>query len=401
MAPDEDPLDRAAVLAALGPGAVADAGSGIPVVLPVVHVAGPEQAAREAAAAVAAGCCGVQLIGQRRECYSPGDTQDLRRLNAQLLLKVEGARRAGVPAAGLAEALRILHTGPARPEGPRGFWRSEREMAAALIASGVPEPRAGEIARLQRRRGDILSHYSLPTDDLAAAVRAVRSRLGDSPMLCVNLWGRGVLEAAEGLLRPLWRQGVRVDALLCDAHQAALGTPAAEPLGELGRCAAALRREFRTRWPQRRFLYLAGCASKGVGGIEAPESAEAFGPVFARPLSCDAVITSGAGTGRSASRAKLSALRKAAGPNVCVGVASGVTPANVVDCVRAETDIVFVASGIAKDWNSLDPAKLSALLRAAREAVAPAVAVGGGGGGGGGGGARERAPKRARRRAQL
>eukprot|EP01065_Artemidia_motanka_P029396 TRINITY_DN35511_c0_g1_i1.p1 TRINITY_DN35511_c0_g1~~TRINITY_DN35511_c0_g1_i1.p1 ORF type:complete len:362 (+),score=116.71 TRINITY_DN35511_c0_g1_i1:41-1126(+) len=355
--------DRAAVRAALR------AEAGQPVVLPVVHVRTAQQAAREAAIAARAGCSGVELIGQRRECYAPGDANTLRRLNAQLFLQLDGLAKA-VPAEQAAAAELLIHSGSVAAE---DFYRTEGQMISGLVSLGVTRNRAAAIARLQRKRGDVLIRYSLDLEAMKDAVIAVRRAVGDEPVVCVNWWGRTLPDAADALLLPLMRQGVRVDAYHADAHQAALGTAAAGPSGVITAAAAALRTESMSRFG-RPFLYFAGCASKGVGGIEAPggEAAAAIEAALLTPVTADAVVTSGAGTGRAAGVEKLAALRRVAGSRVCVGVASGVTPDNVGDCVRAGIDVIFVASGVMRDWFRIDEEKLALLLQELRKASAAA-----------------------------
>lgn len=72
---------------------------------------------------------------------------------------------------------------------------------------------------------------------------------------------------------------------------------------------------------------------------------------------CDVVTTSGAGTGVAASPERIDRMRRAI-PGVPIGLASGVTPGNVLSYIPY-VQAFLVASGIEKKFGVLDPARTS------------------------------------------
>jgi predicted TIM-barrel enzyme len=78
----------------------------------------------------------------------------------------------------------------------------------------------------------------------------------------------------------------------------------------------------------------------------------------------DVVTTSGPGTGLSASREKIAAMRCGLGA-APLAIASGITPENVSDYLDLAT-CFLVATGISRSFSDLDPERVKALVEQVR-----------------------------------
>ena len=104
-------------------------------------------------------------------------------------------------------------------------------------------------------------------------------------------------------------------------------------------------------------LYFGGVAFKYQREVKELEQA---GRIAARYI--DVVTTSGPGTGKSAPRAKIAALKHGLGESP-LAIASGITPENVTDYLDLAT-CFLVATGISSSFTELDPARVKALIKA-------------------------------------
>ena len=107
--------------------------------------------------------------------------------------------------------------------------------------------------------------------------------------------------------------------------------------------------------PPDRPIYFGGTAFKYGARIENLELAaqRARGRM-------DVITTSGDGTGYAPAKEKIDAMRKGA-KDTPLAIASGITPENIGDY---DADVFLVATGISKDFYSVDPDKLRAVLDA-------------------------------------
>ena len=104
-------------------------------------------------------------------------------------------------------------------------------------------------------------------------------------------------------------------------------------------------------------LYFGGVAFKYQREVKELEQA---GRIAAQHI--DVVTTSGPGTGKSAPRAKIAALKRGLGESP-LAIASGITPENVTDYLDLAT-CFLVATGISSSFTELDPARVKALIKA-------------------------------------
>ncbi len=129
-------------------------------------------------------------------------------------------------------------------------------------------------------------------------------------------------------------------------------------------------------------ILFGGCLFKGQGQPP-PAAIPRFVQMCARVQ--DVVTTSGPGTGHAADTRKIAWLRHALKPEKPLGIASGVTPANVADYLPY-VDAILVASGIGRDFHNIEPKRLDALLSVVDAFNASAGGAGGAGGTDGAGG---------------
>jgi predicted TIM-barrel enzyme len=113
-------------------------------------------------------------------------------------------------------------------------------------------------------------------------------------------------------------------------------------------------------------LYFGGVAFKYQREVVEVELAATIAAQY-----MDVVTTSGPGTGRAASPAKIAAMKRGLGQTP-LAIASGITPENV-STYLPWADCLLVATGISRTFSDLDPHRLQALLAAVSQAPPPAV----------------------------
>ena len=106
-------------------------------------------------------------------------------------------------------------------------------------------------------------------------------------------------------------------------------------------------------------LYFGGVAFKYQRQVTELERAARIAAQF-----IDVVTTSGPGTGMSASREKIAAMKRGLG-EAPLAIASGITPENVSDYVDLAT-CFLVATGISRNFTDLDPERVKALVEKVR-----------------------------------
>jgi adenine phosphoribosyltransferase len=113
-------------------------------------------------------------------------------------------------------------------------------------------------------------------------------------------------------------------------------------------------------------LYLGGTAFKKQREVD-PEDYEAAARIASQWM--DVVMTSGQATGCETPEDKIASFRRGA-PNKALGVASGVSPANIHNYSK-DVDIILVATGInySGDFYNIDPLLLRQLLHESRKYV--------------------------------
>lgn len=109
-------------------------------------------------------------------------------------------------------------------------------------------------------------------------------------------------------------------------------------------------------WPG---LYFGGVAFKGQRIVDDPAAAA----VKAAPY-MDVVTTSGPGTGRAAPVEKIRTMKQALG-SFPLAIASGITPANVIDYFDC-ADCFLVATGVSRSFHELDLMSLIELVGTVR-----------------------------------
>lgn len=102
-------------------------------------------------------------------------------------------------------------------------------------------------------------------------------------------------------------------------------------------------------------LYFGGVAFKYQRPVTELERAAKIAAEY-----LDVVTTSGPGTGQSASREKIAAMKRGLG-EAPLAIASGITPENVSDCLDLAT-CFLVATGISRSFSELDPERVKALV---------------------------------------
>lgn len=107
-------------------------------------------------------------------------------------------------------------------------------------------------------------------------------------------------------------------------------------------------------------LYFGGVAFKYQREVRDLEAAASTASRY-----MEVVTTSGPGTGQSASREKIAALRRGLGEGP-LAIASGITPENVTQYLDL-ANCFLVATGISRSFTELDRDRLATLLRAVRE----------------------------------
>lgn len=118
------------------------------------------------------------------------------------------------------------------------------------------------------------------------------------------------------------------------------------------------RAKYQSGW---KGAYYGGVAFKGQRRVhDVAEVAAAAIPYM------DVITTSGNGTGIAASLEKIRMMKEAVGDHP-VALASGVTSDNVEDYLPY-VDVFMVASGISKDFHTLDPEKVARLAEVIRRA---------------------------------
>lgn len=106
-------------------------------------------------------------------------------------------------------------------------------------------------------------------------------------------------------------------------------------------------------------LYFGGVAFKYQRPVTELERAARIAAEY-----LDVVTTSGPGTGQSASREKIAAMRHGLGA-APLAIASGITPENVSDYLDLAT-CFLVATGISRSFTDLDPERVKALVERVR-----------------------------------
>lgn len=181
--------------------------------------------------------------------------------------------------------------------------------------------------------------------DCATAVRERRPEL----FLGVNLIRVDPLIALKTVLYA----GVEVDALWSDDVGLDPHNSTQQPVEQFAQFRAD------SSWQGRHFGGIAFKHQRPVADEDLPR----IGELARRYI--DVPTTSGPATGEAASLDKLRALRAGLGPEHPFAVASGVTVDNVAQ-VLGIVDQVLVASGVSRDFHTVDPELLSTLIAIAR-----------------------------------
>jgi len=105
-------------------------------------------------------------------------------------------------------------------------------------------------------------------------------------------------------------------------------------------------------------LYLGGVCFKAQRTVE-----EEYWEAAARRSVgfVDVVMTSGVKTGQAAKLDKIEVMRRGVGPTKVLGVASGITPENVIEYLDL-VDVLLVATGVSDDFHNLNKARLQLLI---------------------------------------
>lgn len=231
----------------------------------------------------------------------------------------------------------------------RTFHRPVAVLPVIHVASTEQAIREALIAFDEGADGAFLiDHDGGPPHALVTIVEEVRDRLlnvgHERPWLGVNLLGLTPAESFAALhelhawdVRGVWCDGAATAAEGVVKHATSDGV-----------------------WAS---LYFAGVAFKGQppSGMEIGDEA-----ALAAAFGADVLTTSGPHTGVPCDPAKVRALRAAADPRLSVAVASGVSVGNAAALVEAGADALLVATGVSRDFHSLDSAKLRALVQAVR-----------------------------------
>jgi hypothetical protein len=159
---------------------------------------------------------------------------------------------------------------------------------------------------------------------------------------CLGITPRGVFRLLPPEVSGMWADDAGVDEREEEQPEAEAVTAAREESGWRG-------------------LYFGGVAFKYQREVDR-ERLEKAASIAARHM--DVVTTSGPGTGEAAEVGKISAMRRGLG-DVPLAIASGITPENVAEYLPF-ADCFLVATGISKDFHSLDPARVAALVREVR-----------------------------------
>jgi len=207
--------------------------------------------------------------------------------------------------------------------------------------------RNAEIARTAGADGVFLINHSISCDELLTISSQVRSRFPDwwIGVNCLDLEPGEVFGRVDGSISGIW-----VDNALVDERK--------EQQEEAERI---LRARHESGWQG---LYFGGVAFKYQREVEALEAVARLARQYV-----DLVTTSGPGTGRAASRAKIAALKSGLG-EAPLAIASGITPENVSDYLDLAS-CFLVATGISRNHTDFEPLRVRSLVEKIRSSNHP------------------------------
>lgn len=208
------------------------------------------------------------------------------------------------------------------------------------VESSAQAIRNATLAHEHGADGVFLINHGPSDAELLAIHRAVAAALPDW-WIGVNCMGLAPRELVGRI--PLETSGIWVDNALVE-----------EGAAEQAAAQAVLDARRERDW---RGLHFAGVAFKHQKPVADLEAATAIAARY-----CDVVTTSGAGTGQAAPVDKIRRMKRVLG-EAPLAIASGITPENVREYVP-HVDCLLVATGIARSFHEIDPAKLDALLAA-------------------------------------
>lgn len=206
-----------------------------------------------------------------------------------------------------------------------------------------------EIALDAETDGVFLINHAVGIDELLDVYGSVRQSFGPAAWIGINaLGGEPVAVARDAISRsfPSMFDGLWTDNAGIDEQRAEQPT---------------IYRELRELWNG---VYFGGVAFKYQREVE-----DLAGAARAAAGHLDVLTTSGSGTGSAPTAQKIETLVDAA-PGLPVAIASGITPENVATIAR-RAHAVLVATGISRDFEHLDPARVRALVEAARRIGEP------------------------------
>ena len=153
---------------------------------------------------------------------------------------------------------------------------------------------------------------------------------------CLGLYPHAVFKLVDESVAGIWVDNAEIDERSVD-----------QPRAEIIKAA-----RIESGWNG---LYFGGVAFKYQREVLDLETAASIATKY-----MDVITTSGLGTGQAASRAKISRMKAAVG-DFPLGIASGITPANVRDYLDI-SNCYLVASGISSGFNELDSIRVKELL---------------------------------------